>query len=84
VLKNVSVEPPTAQGDKEELQTTVLPEGADNQDFNVRGFFRLRNVNILDFYYLCNSYMFWSYDHLQADIYLLELTLLTTDPFLEY
>jgi hypothetical protein len=29
--------------------------------------------------------MFWSYDHLQADIYLRELTPLTTDPlFLEY
>jgi hypothetical protein len=29
--------------------------------------------------------MFRSYDHLQAEIYLLELTLLTTDPlFLEY
>jgi hypothetical protein len=46
----------------------------------VRGFFRLRNANILGFYYLFNCYMFRSYDHLHADIYLLELTLLTTDP----
>jgi hypothetical protein len=39
------------------------------------------------FYYLflLNCYMFRSYDHLQAEIHLLEITLLTTDPlFLEY
>jgi hypothetical protein len=39
------------------------------------------------FYYLflLNCYMFRSYDHLQAEIYLLELTLLITDTlFLEY
>jgi hypothetical protein len=34
-------------------------------------------------YLIC--YMFQSYDHLHVEIYLLELTLLTTDPlFLEY
>jgi hypothetical protein len=32
----------------------------------VRGFFRLRNINIVG----SNCYMFWSYDHLQLDIYL--------------
>jgi hypothetical protein len=46
-------------------------------------FFRLRNVAIVG-YYLFDCYMFRSYDHLQAEIYLLEITLLTTDPFLEY
>jgi hypothetical protein len=45
----------------------------------VRVFFRLRNINIVGFYYLFNCYMFRSYDQLQAEIYLLELTLLTTD-----
>jgi hypothetical protein len=39
---------------------------------------RLHNVTIVGFYYLFNCYMFRSYDHLQADIYLLELTLLAT------
>jgi hypothetical protein len=49
------------------------------------GVFRLRNVTVVGFYYLFNCYMFRSYDHLQAEIYLLELTLLTTNPsFLEY
>jgi hypothetical protein len=44
----------------------------------VRGFFHLCNVNIVGFfYYLFNCYMFQSYDHLQADIYFIELTLLT-------
>jgi hypothetical protein len=53
-----------------------------NQD---EGFFRLSNVNIEGFCFLFNCYMFRSYDHLQADIYLLQLILLTTDPsFLEY
>jgi hypothetical protein len=50
--------------------------------------FRLRNVTIVVFvtiYYYLNCYMFWSYDYLQAEIYLLEFTPLTTDPlFLEY
>jgi hypothetical protein len=52
----------------------------------VRGVFRLRNVTITGFYYLLlNCYTFRSYDHLQAEIYFLEITLLTTDPlFLEY
>jgi hypothetical protein len=44
------------------------------------GFFRLRNVTIVGFYYLFNWYMLRSYDHLQAEIYMLEITLLTTDP----
>jgi hypothetical protein len=39
------------------------------------GGFRLRNVNIVGF---TIWYMFPSYDHLQAEIYLLELTLLTS------
>jgi hypothetical protein len=47
--------------------------------FQVRGFFRLRNVIIVGFYYLFNNHMFRSYDLLQAEIYLLELTLLKTD-----
>jgi hypothetical protein len=47
---------------------------------SVGEFFRLRNVNIVGFYYLFNCYMFWSYYRLQADMYLLELTLLTADP----
>jgi hypothetical protein len=34
------------------------------------------------FYYLFDCYMFRSYDHLQAEVYLLELTLLTTDALL--
>jgi hypothetical protein len=46
----------------------------------MREFFRLRNVTIVGFYYLSNCYMFRSYDHLQTEIYLLELTLLTTNP----
>jgi hypothetical protein len=46
----------------------------------VRAIFRLRNVNIVGFYYLFNCYMFQSYDDLQAEVYLLELTLLITDP----
>jgi hypothetical protein len=48
----------------------------------VKEVFRLRNVNIVGFYYLFNCYMFRSYDYLQAEIYLLERTLLTTDPLL--
>jgi predicted amino acid racemase len=38
----------------------------------VRGVFRLRNVNIVGFYYLFNCfncYMFRSYDNLQVDIF---------------
>jgi hypothetical protein len=52
----------------------------------VRGFLRLRNVNIeVFFYYLFNCYMFQSYDHIQVDIHFIELALLTTDTlFLEY
>jgi hypothetical protein len=45
----------------------------------VRGVFRLRNVNIVGFYYLFNRYMFLSYDHLEVDIYFLELTLLSIE-----
>jgi hypothetical protein len=51
----------------------------------VRGFFRLRKVNIVDFTIYLIATCFGSYDHLQAEIYLLESTLLTTDPlFVEY
>jgi hypothetical protein len=46
-------------------------------EIKVRGFFRLRNITIVCFYYLLNYYMFLSYDHLQAETYLLEITLLT-------
>jgi hypothetical protein len=54
-------------------------------EIKVTGFFRLRNITIVGFYYLFNCYTFRSYDHLQAEIYLLELILLTTDQlFLEY
>jgi hypothetical protein len=42
-------------------------------------FFRLRNANIVGFFYLFNCYMFRKYDHLQADIFQ-NFTLLTTDP----
>jgi hypothetical protein len=47
-------------------------------EIKVRGLFRLCNVTVVGFYYLFNCYMFRSYDHLQAEIYLLEITLLTT------
>jgi hypothetical protein len=51
----------------------------------VRLFFRLRNVTVFGYYYLFNCYMFRSYDHLQAEIYMPEITILTMDPlFLEY
>jgi hypothetical protein len=43
----------------------------------MRGFFHLRNVTVVGFYYLFNCYMFRFYDHLQAEIYLLKSTLLT-------
>jgi hypothetical protein len=46
-----------------------------------------RNFRRFFFYYLyyLNCYMFRSYDHLQAEIYLLGFTGLTTDPlFIEY
>jgi hypothetical protein len=33
------------------------------------GAFRLRNVNIVDFTIYSICYMFWSYDHLQVDIF---------------
>jgi hypothetical protein len=38
----------------------------------VKGGFRLRNVNIIGFffYYLFDCYNFRSYDHLQAEIYI--------------
>jgi hypothetical protein len=39
------------------------------------GLFRLRNVTIVGFYYLLNWYLFRSYDNLQAEIYLLQLTI---------
>jgi hypothetical protein len=42
---------------------------------NVRGFFCLPNLTIVGFYYLFNCHMFRSYDHLQAEIYLLKLNL---------
>jgi hypothetical protein len=46
----------------------------------VRGLFHLRKVNIVGFFnHLFNCYMFRSYNHLQADIFFLELTLLTMD-----
>jgi hypothetical protein len=53
----------------------------------VRGFFCLRNATIAGFtiYYLLNCYMFRSCNHLQTEIYLLEIILLTMDPlFLEH
>jgi hypothetical protein len=57
-----------------------LPRPQVTAQIKVRGVFRLRNVNIAGFSHLFNCYMFRSYDHLQADIFFLELTLLTTDP----
>jgi hypothetical protein len=49
------------------------------------GLFRLRNVASVGYLYYLNCYMFRSYDHLQAEIYLLVFTQLTMDPlFLEY
>jgi hypothetical protein len=48
-------------------------------EIKVSFFFRLRNVNILRSYYLFNCYIFRLYDYLHAEIYLLELVLLTTD-----
>jgi hypothetical protein len=51
----------------------------------VRGIFSLRKVTNVGFYYLFNCYMFRSYDHLEVEIYSLEITLLASDPlFLEY
>jgi hypothetical protein len=40
----------------------------------VRAFSRLRNANIVGFCYSFHCYMFRPYDHLETDIYLLELT----------
>jgi hypothetical protein len=45
----------------------------------VRGVFRHCNITIVGFYYLSSCCMFRPYDHLQVEIYLLELTLLITD-----
>jgi hypothetical protein len=54
--------------------------------FQVRGFRLTQHcLNSCLVSYFNNRYMFRSYDHLQVDTYLLELTLLKTDPlFLEY
>jgi hypothetical protein len=41
------------------------------------------HIYIYIYIYTYIGYMFRSYDHLQAEIYLLELTLLTTDPSVE-
>jgi hypothetical protein len=45
-----------------------------NTQIKVRVFFRLCNVSVVGFYYLFNFYMFRSYDHLQTEIYLLEIS----------
>jgi hypothetical protein len=47
-------------------------EGQDVGEWiiRVRVFSRLRNITIVDYYYLFNCYMFRSYDHLQVDIYI--------------
>jgi hypothetical protein len=43
------------------------------------------HAKLFTIYYYLNCYMFRSYDHLPAEIYLLGFTRLTTDPlFLEY
>jgi hypothetical protein len=48
------------------------------------GGFHLRNVITVGFtvYYSLHCYVFWSYAHLQAEIYLSEITLMTTDQLL--
>jgi hypothetical protein len=48
-------------------------------EMKVSGVFRLHNVTVVGFYYLFNCYIFRSYGHLEAEIYLLDLTLLITD-----
>jgi hypothetical protein len=60
---------------REQWLRLALAKGPNRVDVKVRGFFRLRNVNMVGFYYLLNCYMFRSYDHIQAEMYLLELTL---------
>jgi hypothetical protein len=55
----------TNQGDERH----VLYISSMLHSIKVRGVFRLRNVNIVGFYYLFNCYMFRSYAHLQVDIF---------------
>jgi hypothetical protein len=54
------------------LKTSTAKGSKVFMQFKVKGAFRLRNFNIVGFYYLFNCfncYMFRSYDHLQVHIF---------------